>query len=120
MKKIALIGLVALVFAACHKMERGHEDTPCPVVSTESVPKNVKEAFTTKYPGAIVSTWFNKDNNGFTAMFTQNGNETYAQFNNDGAFINEDNYDNQQREHHGNKHDNEDDEGCSCDTEDAD
>lgn len=122
MKKLTLIGLVVIIITSCHKMEnlnpfeKKHKDTPCATVSSEAVPQAVRDGFTHQYPGVNVTTWFNKDNNGYCAEFTQNGVKTLAQFSNDGMFVKEEADNNQEGEHH----DNNTDKGCSCELEGGD
>lgn len=122
MKKIAFIGLLIITITACKKLEnlnpfeKKHKDTPCATVNSESIPQAVKDAFNQKYSGISVTTWFNKDNTGYCALFTKNGIKTLAQFNNDGAFVKEETDNNQEGEHK----DNNNDSGCSCELESGD
>ena len=117
MKKLTFIGIAVIIFSACEKLDNmglfDKKEVLCPTVTAEGVNTSVKEAFILKYPGAVVTTWFNKDNTGYCAEFTQNGVKTLTQFNNDGTFVKEENS-NQDDEHKDN------DKGCSCELEDAD
>ena len=116
MNKLALFGLVVII-TSCQKIkEKMHKDIPCATVNSETVPQTVKDSFTRQYPGTNVNTWFNKDNNGYSALFTQNGTLIIAQFNNDGVLIKEGAESNQNGDHQ----DNNDDKGCSCEVEDKD
>jgi hypothetical protein len=90
MKKVILI-LAAAALASCQKPgmeESENEETAnaCTVVTNEAVPAVVQDAFLAKYPQNAAEKWFNKDDQGFSALFTQNGSRTVAQFDNDGAF----------------------------------
>ena len=92
MKKLTFIGLAVILFTACEKLDLNpfeKKEVLCTTVNAENVQAEVKNAFSIKYPGAIVTTWFNKDNIGYTAVFTQNGIQTLSQFNNDGTFVKE-------------------------------
>jgi hypothetical protein len=90
MKK-AIVVLSVLFLVSCEKAGmRDHDDDDdakkCECVSNESVPATVQTAFKNKYTQNTAEKWFNKDNKGFTALFTQNGTKTLAQFDNDGTF----------------------------------
>lgn len=92
MKKVILI-FSAAILVSCQKAdmegnESGDMETmnTCAVVSNDAVPNVVQDAFTAKYPQNKAEKWYNKDNNGFSALFTQNGSKTVAQFDNDGTF----------------------------------
>ncbi len=113
MKKIILVGIVVMGVTACEKLGL-KKDKPCAQLSSEAVPESVKGSFTQKYPDATVTTWFNKDNGGFSALFTQNGNQTLVQFNNDGKFVKEE-IDNDDEDN-----DKDDDKGCSCGSDEED
>ncbi len=123
MKKITLIVLIAIVFVSCEKSDITHpfkkenKAAPCAVVNRESLNATILSTFKTKYPNATGEIWFNKDNTGFVASFTLNGNKTLALFNNDGSFANEEMDTNQDGDHQDNTND---DKGCSCDIEDED
>ncbi len=113
---ILAFGLVALV--SCEKgnlFDNNKKDKACPVVAVESIPENVNTSFQTKYPGATVDKWFNKDNKGYCALFILNSKKTLSQFNNDGEFIKEET----NVEQEGNHQDSEDNE-CECETEEGD
>jgi len=121
MKKIIILAAFAITIASCEKMQqlnifdkhKDKEQTPCPVVVSENLPSAVLTAFAEKYPGATVTTWFNKDNTGYCAVFTNNGVETKALFNNDGTFSKE-----EIETHQKGKHIEEDETGCECELED--
>ncbi len=123
MKKIAIIALLTVVFASCEKFDIKHpfrkeaKAKPCAVVNRESLSADILTAFKTKYPNATGETWYNKDNTGFAASFTLNGNKTLAFFNNDGSFAKEEVDNNQEGDHQDN---NNDDTGCSCELEGGD
>ena len=122
MKQLAFIALNVILFTSCQKLknvnpfDKEKKETPCVVVSSEAIPQAVKSAFSVKYAGQTVTTWFNKDGNGFCAEFTQNGVKTLAQFSNDGTFVIEET-DNQQDKEHNDKNA---DTGCSCEIESGD
>lgn len=122
MKNLTLIGLFVMIITSCQKMEnlnpfeKKHKDKPCATVSSETVPQVVKDGFAKQYPNENVTTWFNKDNNGYCAEFTRNGVKNLAQFNNDGSFVKEDSDNNQDGEHQ----DSNNEKGCSCELEGGD
>lgn len=121
MKKLFLIAVTAIFFASCEKLDfLDKKDKPCPVVAQDGVPTAVVSAFQTKHPGVTVKTWFNKDNNGFAAMFDNNGKDALDFFDNSGNFQKEEmDGDNEKGDHqNGNHHDKDDDKGCDCETED--
>ncbi len=102
---------IATIIASCEK-ENEHK-TLCPVISEKAVPSSVKSIFQEKYPNVTVKNWFNKDNNGYCALFIFNGKKTKALFDNNGSFQKE------EVEQKG-KHEDDDDNGCECETEDED
>jgi len=115
MKKLLILVLAFTIFTACEKLER--ERKACPTISSEAVPSTVMITFTTKYSETtVVKTWFNKDNKGYCALFTLNGKETKAFFDNNGNFQKEEIE--QEGEHEDNDAD--DDSGCECELEDGD
>lgn len=120
MKKTIILSLALITcLTACEKMElfdRDKKDKPCAIVSSETLPSEVSVAFQTKYQGATVETWFNKDNIGYCALFTFNSVKTLAQFNNDGSFVKEETEVEQEGEHE----DEDNDSGCECEVEDDD
>ena len=59
----------------------------------------------------------NKENSGYCASFTFNGNKTLALFNNDGSFAKEEVDNNQEVDHQDSDMD---DKGCSCELENED
>ena len=118
MKRLLIIAIGITMLTACEKWH-DRKDKPCPTVASESVPAEVKKSFDAKYPATSVDTWFNKDNNGYAASFTYNGNKTLAQFANDGTFQKEE-VDGDNNNQQGNHHDKDDDEGCECETGDND
>jgi hypothetical protein len=89
MKK-AIVVLSVIFLASCEKMgmhDRDDDDNKaCECVSNESVPSAVQSGFKTKYPQLTVDKWFNKDNSGYAAVFTQNGTRMLSEFNNSGTF----------------------------------
>lgn len=115
-----MVAAIALSIASCEKMQhlnpfdkhKEQEQASCPVVTSENVPAAVTTAFAEKYAGATVTTWFNKDNTGYCASFTNNGVETKALFNNDGTFAKE-----ETETHQKGKHNEEDETGCECELE---
>lgn len=116
MKKIVAIFSLSLFLFSCEKdglFNHHDKNKPCPVVAAEAVPVKVKTTFETKYPATTVTTWFNKDNNSYCALFTANGRQERAFFDNDGNFRNEEiEGDNNNNNHQDNNQD-----GCDCDTE---
>lgn len=87
MKKAVII-LSVIFLVSCEKMgmRDRDDDRKCEYVANESVPVQVQTSFKNKYPQNTPEKWFNKDNKGFTAVFTQNGNKMLSQFDNDGTF----------------------------------
>jgi hypothetical protein len=90
MKKVILI-LAAAALASCQKQSMQENESEeiantCAIVSNEAVPSVVQDAFLAKYPQNTASKWFNKDDRGFAAYFTENGSRKLAQFDNDGTF----------------------------------
>jgi hypothetical protein len=90
MKKTIVI-LSVIILASCQKANMTEDESEtsantCQIVSHEAVPPAVQQAFATKYPDLTVEKWFNKDDKGFTAVFTRSENKTLAQFDNDGTF----------------------------------
>ncbi|MFM2225635.1 MAG: putative beta-lactamase-inhibitor-like, PepSY-like [Bacteroidota bacterium] len=115
MKKLFLISTVIIAFASCQKIKdlnpfdkKDKAETLCPVVIAEQVPSAVTTAFAAKYPAATAITWFNKDNTGFCAAFTNNGIEAKALFDNAGNFVSEEVKGNHQD---GQQHN---ESGCEC------
>lgn len=61
-------------------------------ISEEKVPAAVVSSFKAKYPSATISKWVTEKKEGKTiyeAVFKENGEETEAEFNEDGSFIKE-------------------------------
>ncbi len=119
MKKLSFLVIVMISLASCEKLsnlnpfDREEKKTLCPVVAPEQVPVAITNAFSTKYPGASATIWFNKDNTGFCAAFTSNGVETKALFDNNGSFVKE------EIEEHDQKGNHQDEEnGCECELKD--
>ncbi len=113
MKNLLILSCSLFFFVSCEKWDGFHKkDKPCPVVNAADVPASVTKSFDTKYSGAVVDTWFNKDNAGFVASFKQAGKKTIARFDNDGNFENEINQDGDHQDNN--------EEGCDCETEDND
>lgn len=102
---------IATIVISCEK-ENEHKNL-CLVISEKAVPSSVSSAFQEKYSNVVVEKWFNKDNNGYCALFTFNGKETKALFSNFGNFQKEEV--DQKGEHEDN-----DDNGCKCDIENKD
>ncbi len=114
MKKVYLPAFLLIAFALVLVTSCEKQDKACPVVASEQVPTAVTNSFTTKYAGAAVTTWFNKDNKGYCADFTLNGTEMKALFDNNGNFMEEEveGKDDHQSGNHA------DDDGCECELED--
>lgn len=108
---MVLILAIATIVVSCEKEKESKN--LCPVISEKAVPSSVISAFQQKYPNVIIEKWFNKDNKGYCAMFTFNGKETKALFDNNGNFQNEE-IDNE------GEHKDNDDNGCECETENED
>jgi hypothetical protein len=89
MKK-AIVVLSVIFLASCEKMgmhDRDDDDNrTCECVANESVPSQVQSGFKTKYPQLTADKWFNKDDNGYAAVFTQNGTKMLSEFDNNGTF----------------------------------
>lgn len=118
-KTIILSAVIIASLTSCEKWElldKDKKDVPCQIVSSESIPSAVSSAFQTKYQGATVETWFNKDNTGYCALFTLNGVKTLSQFDNNGNFVKEET----EVEQEGEYEDNENDTGCECEIENED
>lgn len=117
MKKLLAIVLTLITLVSCEKVDllnKHKKDKPCAVVSAETMPSEVTASFRTKYSGVTAEKWFNKDNNGYCALFTINGKKTLSQFNNDGVFLNEETDAEQEGNH---QDDNDNDSECECETE---
>ena len=134
MKKISALAVAMLFVAGCQNFDlnpfdSNKEDTPnpCPTVSADAVPAAVTSAFQELYPQVTVTTWFNKDNTGYCALFTDHSIKKLVRISNDGTFVNEELItDQQQEDHHcggsqghncgnpGNSGNS--DSGCECDT----
>lgn len=111
MKKLfPLCAAAVICLTACEKIEDLRDrDRPCPVVSTGEVPASVLDGFEARHAGTPVKTWYNKDDKGFVALFISSGKEVFAYFDNNGNF---------QKEVTEGEHEDEDDKGCECETED--
>ncbi|HWY10214.1 MAG TPA: hypothetical protein VN026_02760 [Bacteroidia bacterium] len=89
-KAIIVLSVLFLVSCEKHGMRDDDDDAKkCQAISNESVPASVQTSFKTKYPQNVAEKWFNKDDNGFTARFSQGGNKVLAQFDNSGNFKSE-------------------------------
>ena len=104
-----------VIIAFLSSCEREQKPKPCPIVASENVPTAVSKAFSTKYPSenATTTTWFNKDNTGFVALFTKSGTKTLCQFDNQGNVVTEKTEGQRNCKHH----ESDDDKGCECDTD---
>ncbi len=106
------------LIASCDKwdlFEENHKAKPCPTVSSEAIPAKVQMAFQHEYPEVNVETWYNKDNNGYVALFAMNSQKKLAYFDNNGKFQQEGFQGEQEGEHQDNDND---DDGCECGIED--
>ena len=123
-KPIILFTILVMGLTACEKIKEidlfHKKDKQCAVVTADQIPSEVTSAFSTKYPGASVEKWFNKDGTGFCALFTLGGKKTLVQFNNDGSFVKEEDDMDEQGDHQdGDHHDKmNDDKRCDCEAED--
>lgn len=125
MKKLLIYSFSILAFAACEEGENGlfdKKDNPCPTVSSEDVPTAVKAAQERDYAGIAVTTWFNVDGKGYTALFIKDATETKVYYDNSGAILKTeveeiDVEENDAEENDGEESDDEesDDDGCECD-----
>jgi len=115
----------SLMLASCNQLEKLNpfeknekEPLPCPVVEAAAVPQAVKKVFADKYPGAISSTWFNKDNIGYCVAFNQNNEHLIARFDNNGTFVSQetDTEGNVMNHSDDNVDSTAEDTGCSCET----
>ena len=106
MKNLLLMLTLVLIISSCEKKE---VENSCPVIAGKDLPVAVLESFSIKYPNTDVTTWFNKDNKGFSALITLNGVKKLVEFDTAGNFITEQTGKHQHGEHH--------DEGCECETE---
>ena len=98
MKKLVMIALGALLFSACEKLDRKEKE--CSVVDNANVPAVVNESFRAKYPTLSVEKWFDKDGNGFAALFTSGGSKKISVFNADGGFVKEQNAEEDENDDH--------------------
>ena len=110
MKKLFAIACLTLILVSCEKDDK---KTPCPKVSTDTLPAKVLETYNQKYNGATSTTWFDVNSKSYTAVFEFNGKHTKSNFTKDGDFVSEEigdqnNNDNQEG----------DDSECDCGTED--
>lgn len=110
MKILFLLIAFTITFTSCEKNE---EKKSCPVVTTDYLPKAVIAAFQQKYPTERVNKWFNKDNNGYCALVTINGEKELIEFDNIGNFVQEEIVNEQDGDHQDNNDDNE----CECETD---
>ena len=114
MKQLIILSISVLFLASCEKLGLEKKDKPCPVLAATAVPDAVIKAFQAKHPGITAKTWFNKDNKGCTALFDSSGKDGLDFFDNNGVFQKEEiDGDNQTG-----SHDDGDDDGCECETED--
>lgn len=127
MKKISALALALLFVAGCQNFDlnpfnSNKEDTPnlCPTVNADAVPAAVTSAFKELYPEVTVTKWFNKDNTGYCALFTDNGIQKLVRISNEGTFVNEELVADQQQEgdfqDHNCNHSGNSASGCECDT----
>ena len=61
-------------------------------INEDQVPGAVVTSFKAKYPAAVISKWVTEKEDGKTiyeAVFKENGEESKAEFNEDGSFIKE-------------------------------
>ena len=107
MKKLLVLTAIGITFASCEK-GMFKKEKECPVLSSESVPAEVKSSFTQQFSGNTVKIWFNKDDKGYCALFIKDGKETLAYFDKNGSLNKTVNADD---------NDNDDEEGCECETE---
>ena len=117
MKNFTLLAIVLIFLASCEKFHlfNKEKENLCPVVTSEQMPAVVTKAFSTKYTGTMVTTWFNKDNTGYCAVFISNGNQTKALFDNNGNFVKEET----ELENNNQTGDHQDgDGGCECELKD--
>ena len=129
MKSIITFAVCLTIMASCsnfpdlNPFDSNKEDTPnlCPTVNADAVPATVTSAFRELYPGMTVTTWFNKDNTGYCALFTDNGVQKLVRINNDGTFVSEELTGDQQQggdfQDNNSDSSNNSDTGCECDTE---
>lgn len=79
--------LFALLFSVILATSCSHTE-----ISEDKVPAAVVTSFKAKYPGAVVSKWVTEKEDGTTiyeAVFKENGEESKAEFKEDGSFIKE-------------------------------
>ena len=115
MKILLVISTSVFLFASCEKLNLfDKKDKPCTVLTQDAVPTAVVSSFQTKHPSTTVKKWFNKDDKGYAASFTSNGKGNVALFDNNGNFQEE-----LENDEQGDHQDN-DNEGCDCETEDND
>ena len=113
MKKILILVIGIILFYSCEKFGREKEERRCPLLTAEAVPAKVSDSFRTKYPNTNVEKWYNKDNEGFFAVFNSAGTKKVSLFNNEGGFVNENKLDDDEGY-------NENENGCEIDDEDED
>lgn len=127
MKKLILLLSVVAILGSCEKIKslnpfQKEKETKnqCAVVSAELLPAAVSDSFKVKYPGATVSSWFNKDNTGYCAIITYNSQQMKVMFDNNGKFVSEEvEIDNGNQT--GNHQDaNSNDSGCECSLPESD
>jgi hypothetical protein len=93
---ICLIAWFSISFQACNNSDKTESEKKDDTISANTVPENVKSAFTVKYPGAADITWEEASENDkptYKAKFMLNGKKMKAEFDAGGMFIkeNEDN-----------------------------
>lgn len=114
MKHFLVILALVITFASCEKKE---QKVLCPVVSLDAVPAAVVSTFHEMYPNVTADKWFNKDNIGYSALFTINGTQKLIQFDNTGKFVKEE----IDLNHEGDHQDvDQTDGGCECETGNSD
>ena len=128
MKKISALAVAMLLLAGCVNFDLSpcgsdKEETPnfCPTVNADAVPEVVTSVFKELYPEATVTTWFNKDNTAYCALFSNNSVKKLVQIKNNGTFVSEESVADPQQSgncqgHNGCGSQNNSDPGCVCDT----
>ena len=122
MKIFLLLAFSLILLTSCEKLDffdNDDKDQPCATVAPDNVPALVKSSFQRLYPEVTVQLWYNKDNKGYVALFTNNAVKTLAFFDNEGNFLRENLQDHDDDDDHDDDHDDDDDD-CGCSLGDDD
>lgn len=120
MKTVVSLSLLLLTIASCSQLEelnllggkkdKEEKDTPCPMVTNDSIPAPVTATFAQQYPNQTPALWC-VDSSNYVAVFLMDSLETKAFIANNGDFLKEE----IELDYQGNHEDDDDDDtGCEC------